>query len=183
MDKCCIVLGIGVIDDVPFPVGPWQMKCQRLFLPQDVSGVVAQVENIFEAWDELPSLTVHFDSGVNTEVCREVVDDAWETIDGSLHTIFRENPSVIGVTFPAFDGQKEHTATRAQPTAFPLDLPSANIVERLERGEIDVEQAIELLGRLSTPGDPSLSGAYHEVWLWDLSRWFANNPGKLGPWS
>jgi hypothetical protein len=173
---------INVLDDGKPPTCPWQMKYQTLLLRQDLSGLVEEAGRIFEAWDELPSLTVHLEGGTSIEVSRRVQDNSSEAIDRSLHGIFRDNASVLGVTFPAFERRKEHTATRAQPTASPLALPSANIVERLGRGEIDVEQAIELLGCLSTPDDPSLSWAYHEVWLCDLGRWFANNPGKLSPW-
>jgi hypothetical protein len=157
---------IKILDQMEPPRRPWRLKYEYwgTWPGDDLPDFHREVESIFENMPELPSLTIHFEGGKRVDAFRDFFSDHMNSVDLSLGRIFRDDASVLGVTFPAHTRRAEHTATRQNPTWSPYGKTSAAILARLKRGEIGAEEAIDSLKALSSPQDNA--EAFVAVRLW-----------------
>jgi hypothetical protein len=126
---------------------PWQIIAVG-FGMHDAPAATRDLARIFDLLPELPMLTIRTASGEGFTVSRDFPSDAFLEVDASLDRIFRDNPAIAGITFPARGDRPAHTATPNEPFQSASGKESTAILAAARSGEITPEQASERLDRL-----------------------------------
>ena len=127
---------------------PWQLIAVGFGLKSLTPATARELERIFDLCPELPMLTIRTAGGEGFTVSRDFPSDALQEVDDRLARIFRENPAIAAITFPAEGNRPEHAATPDAPFWSPRGRESAAILAAVRAGEITPEQASERLDRL-----------------------------------
>jgi hypothetical protein len=127
---------------------PWQLIAVGFGLKSLTPATARELERIFELCPELPMLTISTAGGEGFTVSRDFPSDALQEVDDRLARIFRENPAIAAITFPAEGTRPAHAATPDAPFWSPTGRESAAILAAARSGEITPEQASERLDRL-----------------------------------
>ena len=143
---------IKVLEGLEPPRRPWQlMATGDGAVHLSGKSIWRNLECIFELFPSLKSLTLHTTSGSCT-VCRDFPSGYTEGVDDALAAIFRNNPAVTGIEFPAAADGTGHTATPDDPYWSADGKQWADIRAAMERGEITPQQAIDQFDQLIAEG-------------------------------
>ena len=127
---------------------PWQLIAVGFGLKSLTPATARELERIFELCPELPMLTIRTAGGEGFTVSRDFPSDALQEVDDRLARIFRENPAIAAITFPAKGNRPAHAATPDAPFGSAMGREGAAILAAARSGEITAEQASERLDRL-----------------------------------
>ena len=127
---------------------PWQLIAVGFGLKSLTPATARELERIFELCPELPMLTISTASGEGFTVSRDFPSDAPQEVDDRLARIFRENPAIAAITFPAQGKRPAHAATPQAPFGSPTGEESAAILTAIRAGEITPDEASKRLYQL-----------------------------------
>lgn len=104
---------ISVLEGL-LPKRPWRLLATGEGSLALTSGVTRSIEEIFELFPSVSFLTLQTAWGEGM-VMRDYPSGYPQRVDRLLADIFRQNPAITGITFPAREGQPAHTATPEYP--------------------------------------------------------------------
>jgi len=141
---------------------PWQVLLTWTGADPPGAPLCDALGRILDLFPDTGRLTVRTADG-GIVATRDFHGNAGQRVDDLLAGLFRANPAVTGVAFPATPTRAAHTATPDDPFWSCLGKAGAGITAAMAAGRITPEQAIEQFKRLYTAdagtGDPTSPGA------------------------
>ena len=141
---------------------PWQVLLTWTGADPPSAGLYGALGEILDLFPDAGRLTAHT-AGGSIVATRDLHGNAGQRVDELLAVLFRSNPAVTGVTFPATPPRAAHPATPDDPFWSCLGKAGAGITASMAAGRITPGQAIEQYQRLyaADPGaeDPTSPGA------------------------
>ncbi len=141
---------------------PWQVLLTWTGAEPPSAGLCDALGRILDLFPDTSGLTVHTADG-GIMATRDFHGDYTKEVDDLLAGLFRANPAVTGVTFPATPTRRAHTATPDDPFWSCLGKAGAGITAAMAAGRITPERAVEQFKRLYAADagaeDPTSPGA------------------------
>lgn len=126
---------------------PWQVLMVGECIDQIDTGASEDLARILDLFPAVSHLVVRTTAG-DCQVSRDFPSDYTAEVDERLAAIFRGNPAVTSIAFPATSSRPGHTARPDDPHWSAHGKPSAEILAALTRGEIGPDEATAQLKRL-----------------------------------
>lgn len=122
---------------------PWQLlTLSSSEQPSSFSEeTVAALTRILDLLPHLPGLTLQTKFG-EVHVSRDFSGDTASAVDALITTVLKDDPSIIGITFPRTGKRPEHTATMKDPHFLPDGKQFAVVNQALKAGLMESSEAI-----------------------------------------
>ena len=127
---------------------PWQLLMTSADeMPSFSPGTFEALASIFDLFPSLKVLAIKTDKG-EAIVSRDFPSGYTERVDRLLAEIFRTNPEITGIVFPATNTREGHTATPDDPYWSADGKEIAALSAAIQSGEISPEEALSRLRML-----------------------------------
>ena len=103
---------------------------------------------MFDLLPELGGVTIRTTNG-DLSVSRDFPRGYTEAVDALIAAIFRNNPEITGIVFPATSTRPEHIATADDPHFLPDGKALAAIDAAFKAGEISTDEALSRIKSLN----------------------------------
>lgn len=138
------------LKEMPSRRPPWQ-----LLIVGDTEGALpftAETNNaltrIFDLLPNLGRVTIKTTKG-DLFASRNFPSGYTETVDSLIAAVFKNDPDITGIVFPATSTRPEHTATADDPHFLPEGKALAAIDAALKAGEIATDEAVRRIKALN----------------------------------
>lgn len=129
---------------------PWRLLLVGDGIDRLSAGACEELTRILDLFPAVSHLVVQTTSG-DCRVSRDFPSGFTAEVDQRLADIFRDNPAVTGIVFPATSSRPDHTATPDDPHWSPEGKASADILAALTHGGIGADEAAGQLVHVHRP--------------------------------
>jgi len=131
------------LKETPLRRPPWQLLVvgnteEPLHFTAETNNALTR---IFDLLPGLSGVTIKTTKG-DLSVSRDFPNGYTDMVDNFIASVFRNDPEITGIVFPATGTRPEHTATADDPHFLPEGKALASIAAAHKAGEISSEEAI-----------------------------------------
>lgn len=138
------------LKELPLRRPPWQLLMvgnteEPLHFTAETNNALTR---IFDLLPNLSGITIKTTKG-DLSVSRDFPSGYTATVDSLITAIFKDNPEITGIVFPATSTRPEHMATADDPHFLAEGKTLATIDAALKAGEISTDEAIRRIKALN----------------------------------